>query len=205
MPFRRVGWALQCAAGTSPLPPSQAALGGQIWGTDPVSPKGSREVKANVGCTNSKGAASRVPSPREIFRAPLKWRCPDPWMRGSHQRPPGMSMSGFSRLCGMRGQSGELRKPAGAGVGVKPNTPKATDYQQPGTTQEALGDPLLQTLQTDSTTVEGKKFDRVYSYVTTAMRCSHREGTCYDCPHLYFITKFTFYSTFWTNFLPFHC
>lgn len=37
-------------------------------------------------------------------------------------------------------QSEELRKPVGAGAGVKPNKPKATDYQQLLTTQEAHGE-----------------------------------------------------------------
>lgn len=102
-------------------------------------------------------------------------------------------------------QAEELRKPVGAGVGVKPNKPKATDYQRPLTTEEAPGDPLLPTPRANSVTVKGKKFDKAYSYVTTATRCSLGEDTCYVCPHLNFFTKFTLYITFWTNFLPFHC
>lgn len=133
----------RCHPGQAP----GAALGewpvGRSGETDPVSPEGSREVKANVGPASSKVAASRFPSPKEIFRAPLKRRCPDLRMHalttGVHlaRAVPTSGLSPGSAVHAFGLESSGNRW--GQGQGVKPNKPKATDYQQPLTTQEARG------------------------------------------------------------------
>lgn len=91
----------------------------------------------------------------------------------------------------------------GAVVGVKPNKPNATDYQQPPTAQEAPRKPPTNTVGTrrDSHRKSLTQFTPMELQIRGA---PIREDTCYNYSHLNFITKFTLHITFWTNFLPFH-
>lgn len=114
----------------------------------------------------------RIPfsSPKLIFRAALEEKvprsvdaCP------CHQRPHGTRQA-LLRALRCVGSSGELRELVGTGTGVKPNKPNATDQQQPLTTQEAHGGSSpTNTPRANLVTVTGKKLDKVYSYVTTAI------------------------------------
>lgn len=60
-------------------------------------------------------------------------------------------------------------------MGVKPNKPKVTNYHQRPTTQEAHKGSFPTNTEAISVTVKGTKYDKVYSYTTTATRCSHRK------------------------------
>lgn len=110
--------------------------------TGPVSPEGSGEAKASVGPASSEGAASPFPSPKEIFREEedflLKRRCPDLWAQAlTTSVHPARAVPAAGRSPGSA--VWRAQGTGGAGAGVKPNKPKATDYQQPLTTQEAHG------------------------------------------------------------------
>lgn len=122
------------------------------------------------------------------------WHQHLPGMCSAHDRnSPGSAASGFSLESSGHGE--------GSG-GEKPNKPNATDYQQPLTAQEAPGN-LQQTVGTrrDSHRKTLTQFTPMELQIRGA---PEREDTCYNYSHLNFITKFTLYITFWTNFLPFH-
>lgn len=85
---------------------------------------------------------------------------------------------------------------------MKPNKTNATDYQQPPSAQEAPRKLPTTTVGThrDSHRNSLTQFTPMELQIPGAPR---REDTCYNYSHLNFITKFTLYITFWTNFLPF--
>lgn len=183
---------------------SSAAPGaavGTAGGTD-LSHLGSRrEVKPARDCQ-----LCPISPPARRFQAPQKRRCQGPWRHAlatSTYLARAVPTTGILQARQHVGSVRRAQDAEGAVVGVKPNKPNATDYQQPPTAREAPRKPPTNTV--------GTRRDRHRKSLTqfTPMELQIRgapirEDTCYNYSHLNFITKFTLYITFWTNFLPSH-
>lgn len=162
----------------------------------------SREAKAN------KGPAQLYPvlPPPRRFQAPQKRRCQGLWSHAlatSTYLAHAVPTTGILQARQCVGPVWRAQDTEGVVLGVKPNKPNATDYQQPLTAQEAPRKPPTNTVGTrgDSHRKSLTQFTPMELQIRGA---PVRENTCYNYSHLNFITKFTLYITFWTNFLPFH-
>lgn len=115
--------------------------------TDPKSPG---EQRGGEGQRGTSQLYPVFPPPRR-FQAPQKRRCQGLWkhpLATSTYLAHAVPMTGILQAWRHVGSVWRAQDTEGAVLGVKPNKPNATDYQQPLTAQEAPGKPPTNTMGT---------------------------------------------------------